>query len=110
MTDRDPSTALAVHARFTAHPGRGDELQAACEAMFPTAEDESGTLIYAMHRDRDEPDAVVMYELYTSDEAFAVHGRSPAARQLGEQLGDLLAREPEVWFSRPVRAKGIAQV
>ena len=98
---------LAVHARFTARPGQGPALIAAVEAMFPTAAQEPGTLVYAAHRDRDDPDAVVMYELYADDTAFEAHGASGAAADFGAALGDLLAREPEVWFSRPLRANGL---
>lgn len=98
---------LAVHARFTAHPGRGDELAAAVDAMFAAAEREIGTLVYAAHRDRDDPDAVVMYELYADDAALDVHGGSDEAARFGAVLDELLAREPDVWFSRPVRATGL---
>lgn len=98
---------LAVHARFTAHPGRGDDLVAAVEDMFATVGEETGTLVYAAHRDRDEPDAVVMYELYADDAALDRHGESAAADRFGARLGDLLARDPEVWFTRPLRARGL---
>jgi quinol monooxygenase YgiN len=99
--------SLAVHARFLAHPGRGDDLVAAVDEMFATAEQEPGTLIYAAHRDRDEPDAVVMYELYADDAALDDHGDSDAAKRFGDVLDGLLAEEPEVWFARPVRATGL---
>ena len=105
-----PEGALAVHARFTAHPGRGDELLAAVEDMFVAAEHEPGTLVYAAHRDRDTPDAVVMYELYRSDAAFDDHGATAEASRFGDALEDLLAVEPEVWFSRPVRALGLPEL
>ncbi|GGI04547.1 putative quinol monooxygenase [Egicoccus halophilus] len=98
---------LAVHARFTAHPGSGDELAAAVDEMSDAAEQEAGTLVYAAHRDRDEPDAVVMYELYADDDALDVHGATEAAARFGSRLDGLLAREPEVWFSRPTRTKGL---
>lgn len=98
---------LAVHARFTARPGRAEDLLAAVEAMFPTAEDEPGTLVYAAHRDRDNDHTIVMYELYADDDALAAHGASDAAARFGDVLGDLLDEEPEVWFSRPVRAVGL---
>lgn len=98
---------LAVHARFTAHEGRGDELAAAVDDMFATAEREPGTLVYAAHRDRDQPDAVVMYELYADDGALDDHGASEAADRFGARLGDLLAEEPEVWFTRPIRTTGL---
>lgn len=103
MTDR----RLAVHARFTAHPGRGEELVGAVRAMFEQAAQEGGTLVYAAHRDRDDADAVVMYELYASDAALERHGDSAAAERFGERLDDLLAEEPEVWFTRPLQLLGV---
>ena len=103
----DVRAMLAVHARFTAHPGRGDELLAAVEDMFPAAEQEPDTLVYAAHRDRDDDDTVVMYELYRTDEAWDVHGDSDAAARFGAALEDLLAEEPRVWLSRPFRAEGL---
>lgn len=102
-----PEPMLAVHARFTAHPGRGDDLLAAVETMFETAQHEPGTLVYAAHRDRDDANAVVMYELYRSDAEFDEHGASAAAAAFGDALDDLLAREPEVWFSRPLMMLGL---
>ena len=98
---------LAVHARFTAKSGRGEELLKAVLAMFPTAADEAGTLVYAAHRDRDDDDAVVMYELYRDDAALEDHGASEAASRFGKELDTLLGEEPEVWFTRPVGALGL---
>lgn len=98
---------LIVHARFTAHPGRGEELVDAVLGMFPTVAEETGTLVYAAHRDRDDPDTVVMYEVYASDGSFGRHGESPAAGRLGERLDELLAEEPQVWFTRPLRSLGL---
>lgn len=103
-TDHD---LIASHVKFTAQAGRGDELLAAVEEMFPTAADEPGTLVYAAHRVPDEPDAVVMYELYASSEAQDAHGQSDAAARFGAALDGLLAAEPEVWTTRPVRALGL---
>lgn len=100
---------LAVHARFTAHDGHGDDLLGAVEQMF-SAGQEPGTLVYAAHRDRDAPDAVVMYELYESDAAFDDNGASAAASRFGDALDDLLAVEPEVWLTRPVRSLGLDPV
>lgn len=99
---------LAVHARFAARAGHGDDLVTAVEAMLAAAQREEGTLVYALHRDRDDADAVVMYELYADDDALDVHGRSQAAERFGATLTELLAAEPVVWFSRPVAAKGLA--
>lgn len=98
---------LAVHAQFRAKPDRGDELVAAVEDMFETVLNEPDTLVYALHRDNDDPDVVWMYELYATSEGLEEHGRSDAAERFGERLEDLLAEEPYVGFTTPLRAKGM---
>lgn len=98
---------IAVHARFVARPSHGENLVAAVRDMFDTAAGEPGTIAYAVHRDRDDPDIVVMYELYRSDEALEEHGRSETAVRFGARLEELLDREPEAWFTRPVLALGL---
>ena len=104
---QDPAQRLVVHARFVAVPGRGESLLDAVGAMLEAARGETGTLVYAVHRDRDDPDAVVMYEVYETDAALDAHGASDAAARFGAQLDDLLAEEPVAWFTRPLAAKGI---
>ena len=89
--------SLATLVRFRAVPGRGDDLVAALRRMLPAAEREEGTLVYALHRDADDPDCVLMYELYDGPGALEAHGASPEAARLGEDLGGLLADEPVVW-------------
>jgi quinol monooxygenase YgiN len=98
---------VAVHVRFVAHEGRGAELLAEVERMLATARGEEGTLVYAIHVDRDDPDAVVMYELYASEEALEVHGASGAAARFGPLLDDLLREDVVAWFSRPHAAAGL---
>ena len=56
--------------------------------------DEPGTLAYVLHQRRGDPLAVVVYEKYESDEAFAVHGKNLAAK--GAEFMAFLDGPPEV--------------
>lgn len=68
-------------------PGRRDELLAILRRLVATAEaDEPGTLVYTFHTVDDDPDIVVSYELFTDQDALAVHRDSPAvARAIPER-------------------------
>jgi len=67
-------------------PGRRDELLAILRRLVATADaDEPGTLLYAFHTVDDDPDVVVSYELFTDQDAVAVHRDSPTvARAIPE--------------------------
>lgn len=55
---------------------------------------EPGTLAYVFHQRRDDPQTVIVYEKYESDEAFAVHGKNLAAK--GAEFMAVLDGPPEV--------------
>ncbi len=58
------------------------------------AANEPDTLAYVLHQRRDDPLTVVVYEKYSSNEAFALHSRNLVAR--GTNYMDLLEGPPEV--------------
>ena len=99
-----PKTASFV--KLVAHPGKRDELQAALHAMFPTVATEDGTVIYSLHIDRNDDNAVWLYELYADDDALAVHSGSEAMATLLGALAGLVAEPPIMAFTTPVDAKG----
>jgi quinol monooxygenase YgiN len=106
----DPPSAdprVVVHARFVARPGQGEVLLAEVGRMLDAARDEPGTLAYAVHRDRDQPDAVVVYEVYDGDAGLEAHGASAAAARFGPLLDDLLAEPVIAWSTHPVAATGV---
>jgi len=67
-------------------PGRRDELLAILRRLVATAQaDEPGTLVYTFHTVDDDPDVVVSYELFTDQDALAVHRDSASvARAIPE--------------------------
>jgi quinol monooxygenase YgiN len=97
---------IAVHARIQAHEGKGNELIAAFQPLLDQVEKEPGTLLYAMNRSKDDPDAFWVSELYANNDGFAAHTGSDAMAAAGPTLGPLIA-ESELTIGEPVRAKGL---
>jgi quinol monooxygenase YgiN len=93
-------------AKVTAKEGKGDELIAAFEPLFEQVTKEPGTLLYAMHRAKDNPDVFWFTELYTDDDALAAHGSSDAMANAGPAFAPLVA-DSELIIGEPVRAMGL---
>jgi quinol monooxygenase YgiN len=96
-----------MHVRFTAQPGRGDEL----ERLLLEAADGVRLLdecrLYLVSRSPDEPDAVWVTEAWTSREAHDASLTDPAARALIVQAMPLLSGAPLATTLRPVGGKGL---
>jgi quinol monooxygenase YgiN len=70
-----------------AQPGRRDEVLTILQELVATAEaDEPGTLQYTFHVVDDDPDLVISYELFTDEDALAVHRDSPTVARVVPQL------------------------
>ena len=68
---------IAITVRYQAHAGRGDEVAAllARHAAAPRAE--PGNLDFVALRETEDPDSFVLYERYSSADAFKAHQASP---------------------------------
>jgi len=99
---------VAAVVRLTAAPGKRGELIATLGALVKAVAGEPGTEVYAMHTERDSPDAVWFYELYADDAAFATHSGSDAMKEVGPKLAGLVAGAFEIHMLEPVAGKGLA--
>ncbi|HWC37177.1 MAG TPA: antibiotic biosynthesis monooxygenase family protein [Acidimicrobiales bacterium] len=97
---------VAVLARVKAKEGRGQDLVAAFRPVLSQADKEPGTLLYVLHRAKDNPDLFWVSELYADDDAFAAHSGSEAMAAAAPALGDVIA-ESELIIGEPVSAKGV---
>jgi quinol monooxygenase YgiN len=95
-----------VVVRVKAKEGKAEELVAAFRPVFAQVEKEPGTLIYVLHRSKDDPDLFWVSELYVDDDAFAAHAGSDAMAAAAPAVGDLIA-ESELIVGEPVSAKGV---
>ncbi|MFK4084594.1 putative quinol monooxygenase [Kribbella sp. NPDC020789] len=72
-------------ARFVVRPGKREELLEVVRWSARLArDDEPGTLRLDVWAVDDEPDAIYVYEAYTSREAFELHIKNPAVQRFGE--------------------------
>ena len=102
-------TKVAVIAKLTAVEGKGDELAAILsETGMSNVSGEAGTEVYALHRDKKNPDVMWFYELYTDRDALGIHGGSDGMKAMGAKMGGLLDGRPELFMLDPVAAKGLS--
>jgi len=98
---------VALVARFKAKEGKAEELIAAFQPVIEQAEGEPGTLLYALHRSRDDPDLFWVCELYADSDAFDAHVKSDAMAAAAPVLRELIDAESELIVGEPVSAKGM---
>jgi quinol monooxygenase YgiN len=97
----------ATYTMAIAQGREGEAEQVLAEFVEAAREEEEGTVVYAVHRHRDLPRTYVLYERYTSAEAFKAHGRGPRMRAAAARLGPLLDGKGQVEFLEPLTAKGL---
>jgi len=67
--------ALIVH--YQAQPGQGDEVAALLAQHTAATRAEPGCLDFVALRGAEDPDSFVLYERYSSADAFKAHQASP---------------------------------
>jgi (4S)-4-hydroxy-5-phosphonooxypentane-2,3-dione isomerase len=97
---------VALVSRIKVRDGKADELIAAFRPVLEQTDKEPGTLLYALHRSRDDRDLFWVCELYADEDAFAAHSRSDAMAAATPVLAGLIV-DPELIIGEPVSAKGL---
>ncbi len=93
---------VVVVAIFRVHPGRGEEAVAAFAPTIEQTHEEEGCIAYALHRDANDPDVLVLVERWVSREALDSHLQQPYVAQLGAVAEEFLVEPPTIHFSEPV--------
>ena len=78
----------------------------ALAAMIEASNEEAGLEIYSAHKAKDSND-YYFFELYTDDEALAVHGKGDGMKAAMAAIGAHMAGRPEITMMNPVVAKGM---
>ena len=94
-------------AKLPLKEGARDAFLAAYEGMNAQVAEEAGTEIYILHFDRKDENVAYIYELYTDNDALAVHSGSDAMKALMGALGDVMAGAPELIMLTPDAGKGL---
>ncbi len=100
--DTSGAGTIVVVALLKIKPGQSE---GAIEAFRPVIENthrERGCLAYALHRDRGDPDTIVLIEKWASQEDLDAHFVQPYMADMGDLASKLLAEPPRILFCEPV--------
>ena len=97
---------VAILARVTVKEGKAEQYLAAFAPLLEQARKEPGTLLYAMHRSKDDPHVFWTTEVYADDDAFAAHRASEAHAAASAAFTDLIAAA-DVMIGETLMAKGL---
>lgn len=96
------SSVVVVVASFKAREGKVEEVIAGLTPIIEQTHGEAGCLAYALHRDANDPDTLVLVERWTSQVALESHFQQPYMAGLGELASELLAAPPALHFCAPL--------
>jgi quinol monooxygenase YgiN len=85
---------IVVVGRLIARPGKQDELTEVLSALAARTHAEDGCLLYALHREVDDPDQYAIIERWASPEALRAHLRSDHFAAVIARAEELLAGPP----------------
>ncbi len=97
---------VSMWVRVPLQPGKRDEAAALMSGVLANVGDEEGTLLYIIHDDPNDPDALFFYELYTDADALKAHSSSDAFKAIGGLLGPLMAGGLTMQMLNPRAGKG----
>jgi (4S)-4-hydroxy-5-phosphonooxypentane-2,3-dione isomerase len=97
---------VAIVARVTIREGKAGEYVSAFAPLLDQARKEPGTLLYALHRSKDDPDVFWTTEIYADDAAFAAHGASEVHAAAAPVFTELIAGS-DVIIGETLMAKGL---
>lgn len=84
------SKALVVVATLKAKAGKGPELRKAFLALERHSRTEDGCIKYDLHQSIEDPDTFLFYEIWTGEEALALHANSDFMKASREITRDLV--------------------
>ncbi len=88
---------MVVVAKIKVQTGREAEAEAAFRKQIDYVKrEETGTLVYLLHRGRKDGGTFLFYERYADPAAFDRHGKSAAIQELFRTLQPLLDGAPVI--------------
>jgi quinol monooxygenase YgiN len=98
---------VAIVARVTIKEGKAGQYLAAFAPLLEQARKEPGTLLYALHRSKDDPHVFWTTEVYADDDAFAAHTASDVHAAATPVFTELIGAV-DVLTGETLMAKGLS--
>lgn len=90
-----------IVARWRPRPGAEAEIAAILDELVPKIRAEPGNVSFTAHRAKDDPNDILLYEVYESEAAFDAHRQTEHFRTY------VLGRAVPLLAFREVRAYGV---
>lgn len=97
---------IAIVARVTVKEGKAGEYIAAFAPLLEQAEKEPGTLLFAVHRSKDDPHVFWTTEIYADGAALTAHSSSGVHAAASPVFAELIAAS-DVLIGETLAAKGL---
>jgi len=88
-----PNSCVVI-ATFYPHPGKGDALRGALEAVIPDVHEEPGCELYALHEETEG--RLILIEQWTTRDLWQEHLALEPVKRLRASLEGLLESETQV--------------
>jgi quinol monooxygenase YgiN len=88
--------------KMKAKPNCETQLEKALKELSVGTYTEAGCLLYALHRDIENPTTFILIEKWTSKEALEIHFNSPHFLQQFPIIASLVIGEPELTYLTPL--------
>lgn len=98
---------VAIFARIPLKPDTRAKAVEGLQGCIDHAHSEAGTLLYILHEDPADPDAVFFYDLYADSDALSEHGGGEGMKVMGAVLKEYGAGRAEMRFLTPLVGKGL---
>jgi quinol monooxygenase YgiN len=93
---------LVVVSHLTVKPGQRDRVLDALRDDLATAHAEDGVVRFAVHEVIDDPQKLVVIEVFRTKSDLAVHYDTDAFKKIADLLPDLLDGDVEVIQTAPI--------
>ncbi len=84
---------IALHATFTALPGKADDVATLLAKYAELVREEPGNLLFEAHQHSDEPERFFVYETYLDETAFHEHLGHTAGHEFNTRLSPLIMEQ-----------------
>lgn len=95
-------TQYVVIVRLEAQPDKIEAVKQALIAVLTPSKAEDICVAYQLHQDVNDPVKFMLYEVWESQEAHAIHATQPYVREFANTVPPLLAKPWEISFFNQV--------
>ena len=96
---------MIIVATIKSLPGKSKEIEDALREMVLNVKAEDETMIYILHRSKNDPDKFLMYEKYKNKAAFDHHSSTSYFKAFFDKIENLIAESPSIEMYDELAAK-----